>query len=275
MITDEFLPVLHRLADASGAAILPHFRARLETIDKGCSSGFDPVTIADREAEAVLRSLIEVAYPDHGIIGEEFGRVREDAEFVWVIDPIDGTKSFISGLPVWGTLIALLHNGRSVLGMLDQPYLGERYWGDGQQAFARRGGVTRQIATRKDVSLDQASVYVSSALAQDPAWHAVMERLAKKVRMLIYGGDCLSLAMLAEGHIDVAIGWGGFQIYDIAAHIPIVRGAGGSVTGLDGGEALYSDGLMAVGSPELVAMLMHERRDADVFFQRPDQSTRA
>lgn len=255
MIPDEFLPFLHRLADAAGATILPHFRARPEMIDKGRSLRFDPVTIADREAETAIRTLIEATYPHHGMIGEEFGRVREDAEFVWVIDPIDGTKSFISGLPVWGTLIALLHNGRSVLGLLDQPYLGERYWGDGQTAFACRRGVTRQIGTHKDVGLEQASVYVSSSMAQDPAWHAAMERLAANVRMLVYGGDCLSLAMLAEGHIDIAIGWGGFEIYDIAAHIPIVGGAGGVVMALDGGDALYSDGLVAVGCPTLAASL--------------------
>lgn len=242
----------HRLADASGAAILPWYRAMPAVTDKGSASGFDPVTEADRAAELAIRALIAAEHPDHGIIGEEFGRHNANAEHVWVIDPIDGTKAFISGQPVWGTLIALLHRGEAVLGLLDQPFLGERYWGDGERAFGRRGGGASALRTRPCPALADATVWVSSSIARDPAAHAAVERLGGAVRMLVYGGDCFSLAMLAEGHIDIAIGWGGFEIYDIAAHIPLVAGAGGLVTALDGSDALHANGMLALGDPTLL-----------------------
>lgn len=242
----------HRLADASGAAILPWYRAMPAITDKGSASGFDPVTEADRAAELAIRALISAEHPDHGIIGEEFGRQNADAEHVWVIDPIDGTKAFISGQPVWGTLIALLQNGEAVLGLLDQPFLRERYWGDGARAFGRRDERAFALTTRRCPALADATAWVSSSIARDPVAHAAVERLGAAVRMLVYGGDCFSLAMLAEGHIDIAIGWGGFEIYDIAAHIPLVAGAGGLVTALDGSDALHANGLLALGDRSLL-----------------------
>ncbi|WP_284180037.1 inositol monophosphatase family protein [Rhabdaerophilum sp. SD176] len=242
----------HTLADAAGAAILPWYRAVPAVDDKGSALGFDPVTEADRAAERAIRDLIQAHYPGHGIIGEEYGRLNPDAEHVWVIDPIDGTKSFIAGQPVWGTLIARLHRGQAVFGLNDQPYLRERYWGDGAQALGSREGRTFPLSTRPCADLAQASVWVSSTLARDAPAHAAIERLGRAVRMLVYGGDCFSLPMLAAGHIDIAIGWGGFEIYDIAAHIPIVAGAGGIVTALDGGNPLHADGMIALGDPALL-----------------------
>jgi myo-inositol-1(or 4)-monophosphatase len=248
----ELVAFAHELADASGAAIRPWFRAAPAIDDKGSPRGFDPVTEADKAGERAIRELIAARYPEHGIIGEEFGQTDPQAAFVWVIDPIDGTKSFIAGQPVWGTLIALLHEGRSTFGLLDQPFLGERYWGDGLAAFRHRDGETRPLKTRRCKFLAEATLWVSSSIARDPVAHAAVERLGAGVRMLVYGGDCLSLAMLAEGHIDIAIGWGGFEIYDIAAHIPIIGGAGGIVTALDGGDALHADGMLALGDPGLL-----------------------
>ncbi len=252
MTEPDLLSFAHRLADASGAAILPWYRAMPAITDKGAASGFDPVTEADRAAELAIRALIAAHHPDHGIIGEEFGRQNVDAEYVWVIDPIDGTKAFISGQPVWGTLIALLRNGEAVLGLLDQPFLRERYWGDGERSFCRREDQIFPLRTRACPSLSDATVWVSSSIARDPVAHAAVERLGAAVRMLVYGGDCFSLAMLAEGHIDIAIGWGGFEIYDIAAHIPLVAGAGGIVTALDGLDALHANGMLALGDPTLL-----------------------
>jgi myo-inositol-1(or 4)-monophosphatase len=252
MTDSDLVGFAHRLADASGAAILPWYRALPAITDKGSASGFDPVTEADRAAELTIRALISAEHPDHGIIGEEFGRQNADAEYVWVIDPIDGTKAFISGQPVWGTLIALLHRGEAVLGLLDQPFLGERYWGDGACAFGRRDERVSVLKTRPCPALADATVWVSSSIARDPTAHAAVERLGAAARMLVYGGDCFSLAMLAEGHIDIAIGWGGFEIYDIAAHIPLVAGAGGIVTALDGADALHANGLLALGDPALL-----------------------
>jgi len=250
----------HNLADAAGAEILPWYRALRAVDDKGSALGFDPVTEADRAGERAIRDLIVANHSSHGIIGEEFGRMNADAEHVWVIDPIDGTKSFIAGQPVWGTLIARLHWGQVVFGLNDQPYLKERYWGDGSRSFGKRDGHVYPLSTRRCMDLSQASVWVSSAVARDPASHAAVERLGRVVRILVYGGDCFSLPMLAAGHIDIAIGWGGFEIYDIAAHIPIVAGAGGIVTALDGGNPLHSDGMIALGDPTLLPITLDRLR---------------
>jgi len=126
----DFTAFIGRLATASGETILPFFRTSLSIDNKSTSHDFDPVTEADRAAEAVMRRLIKASFPQHGIVGEEFGNEREDAEYVWVLDPIDGTKSFIAGFPLWGTLIALLHKGTPVFGMMHQPFIGERFSGD-------------------------------------------------------------------------------------------------------------------------------------------------
>jgi myo-inositol-1(or 4)-monophosphatase len=239
----------HRLADASGAAILPYFRAGLSPDNKAAAGPFDPVTAADKAGERAIRQLITAQYPGHGIIGEEYGIENPGAASVWVLDPIDGTRSFISGLPIWGTLIALLHEGEAVLGVLDQPVLGERFVGTGTatERYGPRG--TASITTRRSIALADAQVWVASAVLNDAAWRPRIEALAQSVRMLQVGGDCYAVAMLAEGHIDMIVGFGGYQIYDIAAHIPIVHGAGGIVTALDGTSALHADHMIASGDP--------------------------
>jgi myo-inositol-1(or 4)-monophosphatase len=260
--TDELARFAGLLADAAGAAILPHFRTQLAPDNKLSDDGFDPVTIADRAAEAAIRHLITACCPEHGIIGEEYGRERTDAEFVWVIDPIDGTRAFMSGLLSWGTLIALLHNGRAILGVLDQPVLQERFSGDGRIAECRTPAGTRRLATRRPVALSNANVWVSSAITQNAAMFARVQRLGRSVRQLQYGADCYTAAMLAEGHVDIVIGFGGFEIYDIAAHIPIISGAGGIVTALDGGDALKAHDMIAAGDPDChaaaLAVLAHD-----------------
>lgn len=258
MTDDERLELMvfaHRLADAAGTAILPHFRSGIAADDKSLEgSGFDPVTIADRAGKSAIRELIERQYPEHGIIGEEYGTVRIDADQVWVLDPIDGTKAFISGKPVWGTLIALLDRGRPAIGLIDQPYLRERYWGDGiaSQASIVRAE-TRKLSTRRPGDVSQATAWVSSSIVSDPVMSKRVAALGRSVRMLEYGSDCYSVAMLAEGHIDIVIGYGGFEIYDIAAHIPIVTGAGGIVSAIDGGDALHSHGMIACGDANVHA----------------------
>lgn len=245
----DLIDLAHRLADASGRAILPHYRSGLVADDKRAATpgDFDPVTAADRQAEQAIRALLNEVHPDHGIIGEEFGTDRADADHVWVIDPIDGTRSFMAGQPVWGTLIALLRHGRPVFGLLDQPFLGERFWGDGAGATMTGPRGRRTLATRRPVRLADAVVWVSSAVWRDPAMAARVTALGKAVRMLQTGADCYTVAMLAEGNVDIVIGFGGFEIYDIAAHIPLVTGAGGIVTALDGGDALHADAMIASG----------------------------
>src|SRR5258707_10003196 len=152
---------LDTLADGAAAVILPLFRTRLSIEDKG-DAGFDPVTLADRGAEAAMRKLIGEHYPEHGIVGEEYGREREDAEFVWVLDPIDGTRSFITGLPLWGVLIGLLRNGKPVLGMMAQPFTGEPFVGDGAHAWLTNRSGRRPLATRACGALATAAVLTTS-----------------------------------------------------------------------------------------------------------------
>ena len=254
-LNHPFAAFADELADAAGRAIMPFYRRPLCIDDKsaaGRTTGavFDPVTAADREAEAAIRALIERHWPQHGIIGEEFGSVRADAEHVWVIDPVDGTRSFMSGMPTWGTLIGLLHHRQPVFGVLDQPYLGERFSGDMTSAWRRDGDGEARLQSRKGVALGDAVIWASSTITGKPELFAATQRLAGHVRMLRYGSDCIAMAMLAEGHIDAVIETG-LDIYDIAAQVPIVTGAGGIITALDGTNALAAHTILAAGDRAL------------------------
>jgi len=246
---------MQELADASGRAILPYFRSPLAVEDKAAAGLFDPVTAADRAGEAAIRELIRARFPDHGVIGEEFGTERPDASHVWVLDPIDGTRSFLSGMPIWGTLIGLLRDGAPVAGMLDQPFLRERFWGDASGAWGRRPQGETPLHARRPVALSDAVVWVSSSFTLDPAGMARVERLRPLVRMIRYGNDCYAMAMLAEGHIDAVIETG-LDIYDIAAHVPIIAGAGGAITGLDGSAAVSAGDFLAAGDPDIHAEML-------------------
>jgi myo-inositol-1(or 4)-monophosphatase len=250
VLNHRFAGFASELADAAGAAIRPHYRRPLTVESKGPASAFDPVTIADRAAEHSIRTLITARFPDHGIIGEEFGTERADAEFVWVIDPVDGTRAFMSGIPTWGTLIGLLHHGKPVLGVLDQPHMDERFMGD--MAFSIRSGRNGDavLQTRNGVALSDAIIWVSSTITTRPAMFAQMQHLAGHVRMLRYGSDCIAMAMLAEGHIDAVIECG-LEIFDIAAQVPIVTGAGGIITALDGSAPLPASSILAAGDARL------------------------
>lgn len=254
-LNHPFAAFAGELADAAGRAIMPFYRRPLRIDDKstaGRTAGavFDPVTAADREAEAAIRALIERHWPQHGIIGEEFGSVRADAEHVWVIDPIDGTRSFMSGMPTWGTLIGLLHHRQPVFGVLDQPYLGERFSGDMTSAWRRGRLGEARLQSRKGVALGDAVIWASSTITGKPELFAATQRLAGHVRMLRYGSDCIAMAMLAEGHIDAVIETG-LDIYDNAAQVPIVIGAGGIITALDGTNALAAHTILAAGDRAL------------------------
>jgi histidinol phosphatase-like enzyme (inositol monophosphatase family) len=261
-MSDEYLAFMHILADASGRAILPFFRTALATENKAKQGLFDPVTMADRSGEAAIRALIAAHYPAHGVIGEEFGIERPDAEHVWVLDPIDGTRSFVSGMPIWGTLIALLRNGEVVAGLLDQPFLNERFWGDGNFAIGRGPQGEKALSTRRPVAMKEAVIWVSASFPRDPIGMAAVERLRSQVRMINYGSDCYAMAMLAEGHIDAVIETK-LEIYDIAAHIPILQGAGGTITALDGGPALKAGAYIATGDPALHAPMLALLRGQD------------
>jgi histidinol phosphatase-like enzyme (inositol monophosphatase family) len=243
----DFSAFIGRLATTSGETILPFFRTSLSIDNKGGAvQDFDPVTEADRAAEAVMRRLIKANFPQHGIVGEEFGNEREDADYVWVLDPIDGTKSFISGFPIWGTLIALLHKGEPVFGMMHQPFIGERFSGDNASAHYQGPSGTRRLSVRRCTALKEATTYTTSPLLMNTADRATFARIESEVRLSRYGGDCYSYCMLAAGHLDLVVETE-LKPYDIAALIPIVTGAGGVVTNWEGGPAQNGGRIVAAG----------------------------
>jgi len=246
----DFSAFINRLATVSGETILPFFRTSLSIEDKSKNHNFDPVTEADRAAEAVMRRLINAYFPRHGIVGEEFGNEREDADYVWVLDPIDGTKSFIGGFPIWGTLIALLHQGMPVFGMMHQPFIGERFSGDSGSANYKGPSGERKLTARRCASLKEATVYTTSPLLMNAADRAAFGRVEEAVRLTRYGGDCYSYCMLAAGHLDLVIETE-LKPYDIAALIPIITGAGGVVTNWEGGSAKSGGRIVAAGDPRV------------------------
>lgn len=249
---DAFIIDLNR---ASAEVILPLFRADHGLEDKGAGknlprdshAAFDPVTEADRGAEAAIRKLIGERFPEHGVIGEEYGEDRPDAEFVWVLDPIDGTRAFISGLPLWTTLIGLRHQGRPVLGSIGQPYVGEVFIGHagGSRLLAR--GQSTPIKVRECADLTDAVIATTDPDAcfdgaERGAWLQV--RAASKLARL--GCDAYAYAMVAMGKMDMVIE-AGLKSWDIEAAIPLIEGAGGLVTnwrgepvGANGGQMIIS-----------------------------------
>lgn len=224
---------LHRLADEASKETLPRFRTTL-AVEEKFKPGyrFDPVTLADKEAERVLRELISSEYPDHAILGEEFGETGT-GPWKWVIDPVDGTRPFICGIPVWGTLIGLTLEGRSVMGMMSQPFTKERFWGDQEGAWVQDSSGTRRMKTRSTTDLSRAILHTNSPDRYGEFPDVNFERLRNSVQMTRYGGECYAFAMLASGQIDLCLELA-LQPYDIVALIPIIERAGGVVTGLNG-----------------------------------------
>src|SRR5260370_2769851 len=185
--------------------MLRFFRPSLSIDNKSTSHDFDPVTEADRAAEAVMRRLIKASFPQHGIVGEEFGNEREDAEYVWVLDPIDGTKSFIAGFPLWGTLIALLHKGTPVFGMMHQPFIGERFSGDSGSAHYHGPSGERKLAVRRRPALKEATSYTTHPLLMNAPHRATFPPLEGVVRLTRYGGDCHSYVIVPAGPLDLVL----------------------------------------------------------------------
>ena len=246
MTAVDFEAFVGELATVSGDAIRPFFRTSLGIEDKSGGGAFDPVTAADRAAEQAMRTLIREKFPAHGIVGEEFGSERSDAEFVWVLDPIDGTKSFISGMPAWGTLIALTRSGRPVFGMVHQPFIGERFSGDGLAAAYRGPAGNRALMVRPCAALVDAVLYTTSPRLMNAADRAAFARVEEAVRLSRYGGDCYSYCMLAAGHVDLVIETE-LKPHDVAALIPIISGAGGIVTTWSGGAPASGGRIIAAG----------------------------
>jgi len=237
---DRFLALASELADAAGAEIRPHFRQRLAVEDK---SDLTPVTVADRAAELAMRRLIENSFPDHGIVGEEFGRVRENAEFVWVLDPIDGTKSFISGVPLFGTLIALTRGGHPILGVIDQPISRERWIGAAGRPSTLNGAAIR---CRACPGLGSATLFATTPEMFRGLDAAAFARVSAGTKLTRFGADCYAYGLLAAGFVDLVLE-ASLKPYDFCAMIPIVEGAGGVATDWRGARlGLASDGRVLV-----------------------------
>lgn len=241
---------MRRLAAVAAAETLPRFRQNAAIVDKG-TSRFDPVTEADREAERAIRGVLKERFPDHGVLGEEWGGENLESRHVWVIDPIDGTRAFISGLPLWGTLIGLLEDGRAVAGLMAQPFTGELFFAVNGQAFYEGPGGPQGLRTRRTARLAEATLCTTSPALYGTA-RSAYDRLEKAVRMARYGTDCYAFAMLAAGHVDL-VTEGGLQPYDIVALIPIIEAAGGVVTDWAGGPAEKGGMILAAATPELHA----------------------
>jgi inositol-phosphate phosphatase / L-galactose 1-phosphate phosphatase / histidinol-phosphatase len=245
-MNDGDISLIQRLAEAAGAAIHPYFRAEFGLESKGDAT---PVTLADRAAEAAIRTILERERPSDGIIGEEYGTVRESASRQWVIDPIDGTTSFVAGRPIFGTLIALMEDGWPVLGLIDQPILKERWVGAVGQTTTFNGA---SVKTRACPDLGQAILSTTSpncfSVHEGEHFMALAAKTAH--RRLIWGGDCYNYGLLSSGYIDIVVE-AGLKIHDFAALIPVVEGAGGMMCDWAGGplNAESAGHVIALGDP--------------------------
>ena len=257
-MTDDaaFADFALQAARDAGDAILPHFRRSIDIEDKGGTRGYDPVTAADRAAETVIRDAVRKRYPDHGLEGEEHGRAPGNSRYTWVIDPIDGTRSFILGLLHWATLIALNDGTRPIVGVAHQPYVGESFVAAAGRAEWRRGDDRRALRVRRCARVEDAVVATT-----DPRHFRSERQLAAygiatgDARLVRYGGDCYCYTQLAMGLVDIVIETG-LQAYDIQALIPLIENAGGVVSNWDGGRCDAGGDVLACGDRALHAALL-------------------
>ncbi|RZI82411.1 MAG: histidinol-phosphatase [Pseudomonas sp.] len=253
----EYRAFAEQLAQAAAAAIQPYFRANLAVEDKG-GRLYDPVTVADKAAEDAMRSLIQERYPSHGILGEEQGVAVGSSPLTWVLDPIDGTRAFITGLPLWGTLIALNDGTKPVVGVMNQPFTGERFIGTPEGAWL---GST-SLKTRACSDLASATLMCTTPdMFDTEARKAAFEAVAGQARLMRYGGDCYAYCMLASGFVDVIVE-ASLQPYDVQALMPIIEGAGGVISAWDGSSAQNGGCVVACGDPALHAQMIELLRHA-------------
>ncbi|WP_171133525.1 MULTISPECIES: histidinol-phosphatase [unclassified Ruegeria] len=246
------LEIAHKMADAARAAILPFFRQPDLAADNKLETGFDPVTAADREAEKVMRAILAQHRPDDGILGEEFGASEGTSGRTWVLDPIDGTRGFISGTPTWGVLIALGDGSGPSLGVIDQPYIGERFAGFQGQAVLDGPAGQRRLATRQTRDLDQAIVFTTFPEVGTPADRDGFRAISQQAKLTRYGMDCYAYALLAAGQVDLVIE-AGLNPHDIQAPIALIEAAGGVVTDWQGNPAHLGGRALAAANPQIHA----------------------
>ncbi|MCX8073913.1 MAG: histidinol-phosphatase [Candidatus Binatia bacterium] len=251
----EFLAFAHRLADVAGAAILPFFRQAPAERNKSATGGFDPVTAADHAAEEAMRQLIRQRYPEHGIFGEEQGRHAGSGALTWVLDPIDGTRAFLTGIPLWGTLIALNDGTAPVLGVMDQPFTGERFVGSALGAWFLHRGHTTPLRVRACTSLGEARLQCTDPRIFQPKERAAFDELQSRVQLTRFSGDCYAYCMVALGCIDLVVE-SGLQPYDVQALIPIIERAGGVMTNWRGGDCSGGGQVIAAGDPRVHAQAL-------------------
>lgn len=251
----DLRPVAEAMADAARAAILPHFRSLHLGTENKLAGGFDPVTVADRAGERAMRDVLARLRPDDAILGEEYGPQDGTSGLTWVLDPIDGTRGFISGTPTWGVLIAVADERGPIFGIIDQPYIGERFIGGlgAREMTGPHGAMTLQTASAKP--LKEATIFTTfpevGTKAEGRAFHAA----AGRTKLTRYGCDCYAYALLAAGQIDLVIE-AGLNAYDIQAPIAVIEAAGGIVTDWDGGPAHHGGRALAAANEEIHAEAM-------------------
>lgn len=246
---DQFVDVATMLADTARSVVRPWFRRGVDVDSKKDAS---PVTIADRSAERVMRAILAERLPGHGVFGEEFGQEKAQADYQWLLDPVDGTRAFVTGRPLFGTLIALFYQGEPLLGVLDQPVLQERWFGVKGRATEFSSRLGGKAGTRQDVTLDRAEMSCTSPEMLELAPHDNWKILKQQARRMTWGGDCYAYGLLALGQIDL-IAECDMNPWDWGALVPIVQGAGGVMTAWDG-SPLRMDGdrtVLAAGSASL------------------------
>jgi myo-inositol-1(or 4)-monophosphatase len=252
---NELTNFAREMARQAATAILPHFRNNA-VVDVKPDVVWDPVTEADRAAERVMRAMIEERFPDHGINGEEYGNKDSKSDLTWILDPVDGTRAFICGMPTWTTLIGLSQEGEPRVGVMNQPYVGECFFGNPDGAWCEYHGTLRRLRVKARRPLAE-SIFCTTApeLYRTDVERRILATLSKSTRLTRYGGDAYFFCLMASGQIDIAID-ARMQPYDIAPLIPIMEGAGGCASTWDGAPAAQGGDVASACHPELLAEVL-------------------